>query len=1122
MSFRAFFLSLTIVAILIFSVFGTTTVYADEGTTTESAEETSTPDAEENVTPEVTTEESQQPEEEGNATAVETPQPEEGDATAVDTPQPEEGDATAVETPQPEEGNTVVVETPQNAPEPLLEQLPDNTTVTVINSEGEVEPLVTQESADAIASDYDPIWCPDGQSPIPGENGCTESFSSFDELLSFLLTNELDPVYQQAGTIYIQQGQYLGGESSVDFNNYNFNSVNNYDLTLQGGWDTTANPVYTNTQFEVPITIGSSTNPWVGSLTFNNIAISGLFNQTGLTAYSESNITLSNVDVSDSQAGAELSAGGDVSIEASSFNDNDDAGAVINAGGKVEVEDSDFDGNGGIYHPGFGLKIDSGGDVSLQQVSASNNEKFGADIIANGKVSVGGNSVFSGNVEYRYYCYTCSYKHAIGGYGLKVVSLSDIEIDGITADKNYFFGADLDGANVQVRNGTFNDNRTGRRANSIGYGLMVKSDGALGVTLKNISANNNERFGANVEASGKVDVMNSFFNGNKSITFDNSGITFHGYGLQVLTTKNISLNTVTAVENHLLGARLDGGVISIFKGTFNNNDSGKFLNGRGLEIVSTSSVALASVEANKNQFFGANIVAVGDVSIASSSFNCNKVTTSCNDDDEVGSVASAGGYGLQIVTGGSIELADVEAIDNYLYGASLTGSNVTIANGVFSTNGSGLENYAVGYGLKIVSTGKVTIDDITANGNQLYGADILAKGSVLISTGFFNGHQAYTFIRGGGKRGVTYYGYGLQVFTADDITMDGIEANFNNLWGANLDALDVFILDSKFNNNVTQSAIFIDDTGLLVNSLGNVTLINVETKENRLIGATITATGNVNISGSNFSGNQGFTCSNQLCNRVTYNGYGLKVVTPGNIFLGDVTADYNNLFGANLTGSSVTIFDSTFDNNGSGDSKDLTGKGLEVVSTGDVTLINVSASYNELFGANIQSDDGNVTISASIFNGNQSYTYSCKGNTGQGYGLKVVTPGNINLVPGGANGAATTANDNGAEGAILDGNNVTVVNSSFTDNGATGLTITANIAVSSNVTASNNSVDGAKICAAVASVFGSKFENNDRYGLNVGSPQFIDVLDINGDSTNTYIGNGAAGLFYNPTCLIGG
>ena len=141
------------------------------------------------------------------------------------------------------------------------------------------------------------------------------------------------------------------------------------------------------TQFDVPIIIGTSGNPWIGSLTFNNITISGVNYQTGLTAYSNGDITVSSVDVTDSLAGANLSADGNVTVADSNFNDNKDAGANIHAGNKVDIKNSQFNGNGGIEHPGFGLQIESGSAVSSDQVTASNNEKFGADITANDKVS---------------------------------------------------------------------------------------------------------------------------------------------------------------------------------------------------------------------------------------------------------------------------------------------------------------------------------------------------------------------------------------------------------------------------------------------------------------------------------------------------------------------------------------------------------------------------------------------------------------------------------------------------------------------------------------------------------------------------------------------------------------
>ena len=635
--------------------------------------------------------------------------------------------------------------TPEISPEPTLEQLPDNTTVTVINSDGEVQPLATQESADAIASAYDPIWCPAGQSPTPNANGCTDSFSSFTALLTYLQGNESNTTYQQAGTIYIQSGQYLGGESSIDFNTYfppatpSATSLNNYNLTLQGGWNTVDNTTTDTTQFDVPIIIGTSGNPWMGSLTFNNITISGVNYQTGLTAYSNGDITVSSVEVTDSQAGANLSADGNVTVADSNFNDNKDAGANIHAGNKVDIKNSQFNGNGGFQHPGFGLKVESGSAVSLDQVIASNNERFGADITATGKVSID-NSVFSGNVEYRYYCSTCTHKFAIGGYGLQVVSSGDIALDGVTTNNNYFFGANLDGANVQVLNGSFNNNGTGRLEELVGYGLMVNSDSALGVTLDNVSANNNEQFGANIEATGDVVIRNSFFNGNQSYTYDCKGLTFHGYGLQVLTTADISANGVTATNNVLFGAHLEGASIAIANSIFSDNGSGssQYLTGRGLEIVSTDTVGLSNVEANNNQKFGANITAVNNVNISGSFFNGNKVYSKGS--------AVGGGYGLDVfTTNGTINLSGVEANDNYLYGANLDGNAIVLGTGYFENNGSGADDKPVGYGLKVVSDESVSLVDIHANNNQLFGTNVQAGGPVSISDGFFSGHQAYTF-----------------------------------------------------------------------------------------------------------------------------------------------------------------------------------------------------------------------------------------------------------------------------------------------------------------------------------------------------------------------------------------
>jgi hypothetical protein len=1097
---KLFLLSFTIIAVLVFSGFGTPARVLADGDTPPQSTETAPPVGD-GSDPSVVTE-TQLPATDELPVVTETTLPAEQDPTAgIETPVPDNGPVEeANPAPESSVSDTQTV--------PLLEQLPDNTTVTVMDENGAVLPLTTQASSDAIASTYDPIWCPEGQSPTPGQNGCTGSFNSFNALLTFLKANETNATYQQAGTIYIQQGQYLGGESSVNFNNYNFNVLKNYNLTLHGGWDTSDNSTDAadTTQFNAPITIGSSTNPWIGSLTLYNMNISNVAGQTGLVLNTQGNISLNNVEVSSSLNGALLTAGGNVTVSDSNFDRNKNAGADINAGGNVQISSTSFNGNGSSSgNTGKGLEISNAKTVSLASVSANNNQVFGANISASGAVAVN-DSFFAGNTSYTYHCKS---KEATGGYGLQVVTADDISLDGVTASDNFLFGGHLAGNNVQVLNSSFNSNGSGSAGTPTGYGLKIEGSGM--VYLDTIQANQNQLYGANIQTKDTVSILNSFFDGNQSYTYSCKGKKVNqGYGLQVVTTGTAVLSTVSASNNSQFGAILNGDNVVVYQGTFDNNE-------KGLKVQSTGNVALSNVDASLNQAFGADVAAAGDVAINNSFFSGQKTYTyDCR--GRIKSV-SGGGYGIKVVSGGTVELSEVEATDNYTYGTHLEGSIINISQGTFSGNGSEAEDNPTGYGLEIVSAGRVSLYDIEANNNQLFGADIQAGDTVTVTQGFFSGHQSYEF--NPCRQTVNYYGYGLQVVTtAGSIVVDSVEASYNNLWGARLVGPDISISNSVFNNNVTQSQVFIDDTGLIVESAGNVNIYNVHANENRLTGATIQAAGDVFIGNSVFSGNQGITCQDQHCQKVVYNGYGLNVVSGGNVELYDVTASDNYLFGAHLEGSTVSIFNSTFNNNGSGDKTQVTGRGLEVISTGQVTLMNVDASYNELFGANIQAD-GPVTVISSIFAGNNYYSYSpCRGTSTGGYGLKVVSTSDIMLgAADDTSGFGVQAYDNGAEGVILQGpSTISVANSSVHDNGADGLNITANggNVTLNNITASANGGDGMDItgvCTNSLVVNGSTFSNNGQYGIRTKN------ITYSPDGTQILGGNGSGNVFQSSTCV---
>src|SRR5215208_1501595 len=311
---RAFLLSLTIIAVLVFSAFGPTIVYADGGTPTDPPPTNRDPTE---VPAEATGEATEVPVEaeatsEPTEVATEaTPEPL-ADATAL----PTEEAAPVVEEAAPPAEAAPVAETT------ILNEVPENTTVTVLDAQGQAQPLATQASADAIATS-DPIWCPGTQVPTPGANGCTQSFTSFTDLLTFLSGNA---TYQGAGTIYVQQGAYQGGESTVDFNNYNLSNISSSDLTITGGWNTSTgviDPANASIFTGVSIIIGTSTNPWGGSLNLSNLTLNNP-SGTGLNLNTQSNVVLTNVNVTNSTngAGTEINAGGNVTIENSKFERN--------------------------------------------------------------------------------------------------------------------------------------------------------------------------------------------------------------------------------------------------------------------------------------------------------------------------------------------------------------------------------------------------------------------------------------------------------------------------------------------------------------------------------------------------------------------------------------------------------------------------------------------------------------------------------------------------------------------------------------------------------------------------------------------------------------------------------
>jgi len=742
---RTLLLSLTIIAVIVFSAFGTTTVYADEGPPPDTEPtETTLPDEvsaestdtaaegiiETTIIPEATTDTSVSAD--AGACSSEGADTDASGCSSDGVPAEVAGEASApveeTTDPQPTDQATdqaapaPVAEDAVSAPDStVLNEVPDNTTITVIDAEGQSQPLATQESADAIATS-DPIWCPGAQAPTPGANGCTDSFTSFDALLDTLAANPT--VYQGAGTIYVQQGAYTGGESSIDFNAYNLSNISNADLTITGGWNTsngTVDPTTTSDFRNTPILIGSSTNPWGGSLTLYNLSLNftpqtsaPATPENGLTLYAQNDINLSNVNVMNApSAGADLNAGGGVNIINSKFDRNQTTGATIRSG-SVAINNSSFSNPEGGRRQDTGLDIISTGSVALLDVLANNGRRAGATIDAGGRVTIS-SSFFSGTKLMNGSGATATFL----GYGLQVVTPDAIDLSGVTANDNFLWGASLQaGGNVAIADSIFNANTTESPGFIDDTGLLVTSGGS--VALNNVQANENRLIGAVIDAVGDVAINNSTFSSNNGVTLSSTGTpTFHGYGLQVVTQGNISMALVNASDNTLFGAHLDaGGDVAISGSNFNNQTSGSATDqtGRGLEVISLGNVFLSNVVIDNNQTFGASIQAGGDISLEA-------VTATNNGSDGIllqgicaqvtgGTYSGNGQYGLNFVGGTALNLVSSPTFANNAAGDFFPASPAICAV-LASTSGSG--NTTSGAGSSNVGAGAVSNGNVFAS-----------------------------------------------------------------------------------------------------------------------------------------------------------------------------------------------------------------------------------------------------------------------------------------------------------------------------------------------------------------------------------------------------------------------
>jgi hypothetical protein len=563
-------------------------------------------------------------------------------------------------------------------------------------------------------------------------------------------------------------------------------------------------------------------------------------------------------------------------------------------------------------------------------------------------------------------------------------------------------------------------------ANSDYDGLVIFTDG--NVSLDQVDVDNSNQAGAYIVSSGGVNVTNSdFINNGAEGYYDAINEIYEAQdGLYVETIGDVTLSDVYSAGNGANGATILGSDVEISDSIFEDNGWGED-DGYGAYYDYNEYSVLYNYQYSE-EFYGGNGLTVNA---------SNDVTLS---DVEVYGSAGDGAF---IGAGGDVSIVNSifdyngylgsMYISNYIYG------DPTETFGTFELD------YAAGSGLIVDVDGDITLIDVVASENAMDGADLESNyGDVLITGSLFeyNGEGGDLFDCGCGYEI-------MQNYVDDFCAMMGFEETlvFNpcedggyiEVQGAAFEyGIQVYgNEDEDYQNDYAISQY--GGTGLSVETDdGSITLENVSVNGNAGEGAYVDAEDDVEITNSNFdengylgylsfgecfgSGMQGCVYANEQSVNGAYAAYldfgygdGLHVDSNGDITLSDVTASYNSNNGALAhSDESVFIENSEFSNNAA-----------ESIYIG---------GEDGLFGSFLEES---LFIPASEFsmevvlwdagNGDGGLGFQMELNSGDG--LQAEAESNITLT-------GVSAEDNAGNGAELyTEGNINVSESYFNDNG---------------------------------------------------------------------------------------
>lgn len=778
----------------------------------------------------------------------------------------------------------------------------------------------------------------------------------------------------------------------------------------------------------------------------------------------------------------------------------------------VTVLDSTFDTNASSSS----LIINATGKVILSNVMAANSAVSGASI---------DNSAGVGTVEVS----NSSFNHN-ASTGLNIYSFRPVTLNNVQANDNGYSGASIYNCNwdidhcrgiggVTVKAGSKYRNEFN---NNVYQGLTIDSGG--NVSVKNFSAQGNQDHG--------VSIYNSYTGYSGSITLggysknpsevSHNGQYWYNYGASLYSYGTVSVSQTVAEFNKGMGFYIDNSGAATNKPVNIKDSSARFNGDNGFHVSSLGNVTLSGIEASHNSIFEGTITtgSVREFLSWHSDFRPDKwwfngsgvVTISLNSSsfdaylelrDKNGSLLysdnnSGGGTNAQITTGAL-------ALNDYVIfvkdAADALGGEYNVSVSIFGGStgyyASGVSIYnASGTGNIIIKPNKQGVG-VIANDNSTYGIYARSQGVISFS----------------------------KVWASDNAG--------TNIYAYNYDPPE---------KNVTLSYAYSSNSGshgIYITTRGNITLKYGYANDSTHYGGQISSSDSsvprtVSISSFKFDDNRGW--------------FGASIFAKGTVSLNGVSASRNTRSGASGLYVDNCAWDIT-DCSGTGDVilggrnnefSDNGGNGLDITTTGKVTLSNFASSNNAINGVNIYNNyaPGKIIIKNTI----KKQFNQVNGNNGFGIYTDYLGTINVNRVHAAGNTQANMylSNTNGTDPysvsvsnsvvtgsvssdgvAVISRGAITVNNVQAYGNKVIGIVITNNLSTDpQKVTiikcrSDGNEQDGIRVTSkgdVELNTVSASF--NSFNGVYIDNDQLFGKLTVKGSyGDNTFINNGAHGFF---------